>query len=245
MKTLILSDIHSNIYALEAIWAQERDTDLIYCAGDLVDYGPYPKEALSWVRSHDVACVQGNHDRRVVKYYRSGNTLESIPFEERAWVHHNVNLLEEHEIEYLEQLPQTITFELDEITYGMTHLYQDYEEIVSLHAYKQFLEQTADTANACITRLIFGHTHRQAVHYLSNRLLWLNPGSVSYRRRDDPDQTTHYATITDGTILLKRLPYDIEPLRMYVSQVSLKDSEIDVAERFFGLREDSFALIRE
>jgi len=246
MKALIISDIHSNIYALEAIWRQERDSDLIYCAGDIVDYGPYPKEVLNWVQSHDVPCVQGNHDRWVVTCYRAGNTLESMPLDERAWIHHNVSLLDEQDIEYLEQLPKTITFELDKITYGITHLYQDYEEIVSIHAYKQFLEQSSDIGNgACITRLILGHTHRQAVRYLSDQLLWLNPGSVSYRRRDDPDQTAHYATITDGAIALKRLPYNIEPLRRYVHQVSLKESEISVAKRFFGLRKDSSELLRE
>ena len=66
MKTLIISDLHSNIYALEAIWNKERDSDIVYCAGDLVDYGPYPKEVLNWVQSHNVHCVQGNHDRGIV-----------------------------------------------------------------------------------------------------------------------------------------------------------------------------------
>ncbi len=36
-------------------------------------------------------------------------------------------------------------------------------------------------------RLVIGHTHRQAVRYLSDSPLWLNPGSVSYRRFDDLD----------------------------------------------------------
>ena len=43
MKALIISDIHSNIYGLEAVYKKEKDSDIIYCAGDLVDYGPFPK----------------------------------------------------------------------------------------------------------------------------------------------------------------------------------------------------------
>ncbi len=101
MKTLIVSDIHSNIYALEAIWKYENDSDIVYCAGDLVDYGPYPKEVLDWVRSHNVHCVQGNHDRWIVTCYRDGKTLEHLPLDERTWAHHNVSLLQEHDIEYL------------------------------------------------------------------------------------------------------------------------------------------------
>jgi len=151
MKALIISDIHSNIYALEAIWAQERDNDIIYCAGDLVDYGPFPKEVLDWVRAQ--------------------------------------------------------TF--------------------------------CSPKNDPITRLILGHTHRQVIRHLSDTLLWLNPGSALYRRRDDPDQTAHYATITDGVISLRRVPYNLEPLRRYVGQVCLKESEVSVAEHIFGPRETS------
>ena len=237
MKTLILSDIHSNIYALEAIWRAERDSDLIYCAGDLVDYGPYPQEVLQWIRAHDVPCVQGNHDAWVVQHYHTGGPLAEVPVEERAWVHHNAGLRTGEEIAYLEQLPRAIAFAIDGVSYCMTHLYQDYQEIVSIHAYEHFLNEIVDSERgAAIQRLIIGHTHRQAVRYLADDLLWLNPGSVSYRRRDDPDQTAHYAVIVDGRISLRRLAYDLTPLRTYVDNLSLKATELDAGKRFFGSR---------
>ena len=142
MKALILSDLHSNIHALEAIWAQEKDSDIIYCAGDLVDYGLYPKDVLNWVRGHSVTCVQGNHDRYVAFCYRSGHTLEQVEADERAWVHHNVSQLDEADIAFLETLPRAVVFELDGIRYGMTHMYQDYEIILSLYAFEQFCCET-------------------------------------------------------------------------------------------------------
>jgi putative phosphoesterase len=237
MKTLILSDIHSNIYALESIWERERDCDKIYCMGDLVDYGPYPKEVLDWVRDHDVICTQGNHDKWLVVNYRSGNLLDHIAPEERAWVHHNAGLLADEDIDYLNSLPDAITFQQDGIQYGMTHLYKAYEEIVSSYAFENFCLKTfTETETAEISRLIFGHTHRQGIRYLSDAVLWLNPGSVSYRRPDDPDQTAHYATITDGVLSLKRKSYDLQPLRRYVNGISLKESELRVAKWFFGTR---------
>jgi hypothetical protein len=89
--------------------------------------------------------------------------------------------------------------------------------------------------------LIFGHTHRQAIRSLSDSYLWLNPGSVSYRRRDDPDQTAHYATITNGEIALKRLAYDVSTLHRYAQAPDLKRSigepEINWALWAFGARE--------
>jgi len=237
LKVLIISDVHSNIHALEAIWSEEKDSDVIYCTGDLVDYGPFPKEVLDWVRAHDVQCTQGNHDRWVVACYRNGKSLLALPAAERAWAHHNAALLDREDIRYLEQLPQALSFELDGVPYGMVHFYQKYEEIVSIHAYVQFCAETfAPLPTEPLSRLIFGHTHRQAVRYLSDEILWLNPGSASYRRRDDPDQSAHYATISDGVISLKRLSYDMEPLRQAVEGVRLMESEMLSAGRYFGIR---------
>ena len=238
MKALILSDIHSNIVALETIWAKENDAERIYCTGDLVDYGPFPRETLAWIRAHHVICTQGNHDRSLVHHYRSGLTLDAVPPEQRAWVHLNAGLVDEADVAFLDSLPLARSFEMDGDHYGMSHLYQEYKEIVSLYAFEQFRAQTfgENGRGAAITRLIFGHTHRQSVRSLSDELLWLNPGSVSYRRTDDPDQSAHYATLTDGVISLRRLPYDLRRLHRFVQGVSLKPEELRAANFFFGPR---------
>ena len=151
------------------------------------------------------------------------------------WVNYTAALLTEADICYLEQLPQSLTFSLDGIIYGLTHYYQEYEEIVSLHDYKQFRQ--ARFGGTPYQRLILGHTHRQAVRYLSDDLLWLNPGSVSYRNLDDPDQTDHYATIVDGRISLHRLTYDLTRLYQAFQAVSLNQQESQSGLRFFGPRE--------
>lgn len=119
----------------------------------------------------------------------------------------------------------------------MTHLFQEDNEIVSIYAYTHFLDQIAGKdGGAPINRLILSHTHRQAIRYLSDELLWLNPGSASYRRRDDPDQRAHYAVIVDGAISLRRLAYDLTPLRTYVANISLKAREMEAAQCFFAAR---------
>jgi predicted phosphodiesterase len=139
--------------------------------------------------------------------------------------------LDEADILYLEQLPETMMLPLDGRHYAMTHLYQEYEEIVSLYQYEQFRQ--ARFADAPYTRLILGHTHRQAVRYLSDDVLWLNPGSASYRRRDDPDQTAHYATIVDGRISLHRLDYHRSPLYQAVQSLAINDLEKQSGLRIF------------
>jgi hypothetical protein len=105
----------------------------------------------------------------------------------------------------------------------------------SVHAYRAFCAATFGSEDA-IDRLILGHTHRQVVYYLRDDMLWMNPGSVSYRRLDDPDQAAHYATITDGQIALKQLAYDHGVVFGQIDQVELKESESAVARWFFGPR---------
>lgn len=100
MKALIISDIHANIYALENIWKQEKDSDVIYCAGDLVDYGPFPKEVLQWIMEHKALCVKGNHDERVAALYRNKDQLWNVSLEERTWAHDNAQKLGEADIEF-------------------------------------------------------------------------------------------------------------------------------------------------
>ena len=122
MKALILSDIHSNIAALEAIWAKEQDSDVVYCTGDLVDYGPHPREVIAWIQAHNIPCVQGNHDAWVSLNYRRGHFMETVPVAEQGGVNYTASLLTETDICYLEQLPQSLTFSLDDTLYGLTHL---------------------------------------------------------------------------------------------------------------------------
>lgn len=237
MKALVISDIHSNIYALEAIWKCEHDSDIIYCAGDLVDVGPFPKEVIAWVREHNVVCVQGNHDRQVAACYREHPLLHQMLERAREWHHHNAQLLDEAEVAFLEQLPLAVDFELDGKHYGLTHMYKGYNLIVSTHAFETFRAQAfATDTPETISRIIFGHTHRRGIYHLGDNMTWLNPGSVSYRRQDDPDQTAHYLTIVDGTIQLQRVAYDLGPLRQYIQSVTLQKLELDSARWFFGPR---------
>ena len=231
MKALILSDIHSNIVALEAIWAQEKDCDFICCTGDLVDWGPHPKEVIDWIQAHDVLTTQGNHDQWVSMNYRRGDIGTAVALKKRGWEHHNAAQLSEADIRYLESLPEAVTFEFDGIQYGLTHLVKDYDELLSLHQFEQFRQHRF--GGKPFSRLILGHTHRQAIRYLDDDLLWLNPGSVSYRRRDDPDQTAHYMTITNGRIQFHRLDYDFSSLYKFVQKIEIKEQHKTSASRFW------------
>jgi predicted phosphodiesterase len=236
LKALLISDVHANIYALEAIWKVESDSEIIYCAGDLVDYGPFPSEVIGWMRERRAICVQGNHDKDVADAYRKPESFGSLPGNHMQWKHHNASKLGEDDILFLESLPGSVTFEMDCIGYSLQHMYRGYDTIASLPQFTEFWRRQTEgnVRDASCRRLIFGHTHRRCVHLLSDRDLWMNSGSVSYRRTDDPSKEAHYITITDGRIELKSVDYDRSPLLRAVKALSLSEPEMAVAFKFFG-----------
>ena len=69
MRALVLSDIHANLEALEAVLtdAQNRSGfDVIWCLGDTVGYGPDPVACVDRIREFDLVVVAGNHDHAAV-----------------------------------------------------------------------------------------------------------------------------------------------------------------------------------
>ena len=69
MHYAIISDLHANLAALEAVFSHidERGVDDVLCLGDVVGYGPEPVECVDLVRKHCRVTLRGNHDEALVK----------------------------------------------------------------------------------------------------------------------------------------------------------------------------------
>jgi predicted phosphodiesterase len=237
VKVLVISDIHANIQAVEAVYRAERDVDEIWCAGDLVDYGTSPKQVIDWMRRHDVRVVQGNHDLHAVDVYRNSDWASVAPHE-RKWIHYTCEQLDAADVAYLASLPERLDLVADGVPYVMQHLYRGYDTIVSADQFERYWEAEGPKPATSNRRAIFGHTHRRGVHDLGEGMMWLNPGSVSYRRPDDPDKDAHYIVIEDGVPRLCRVTYDRSPslegtLRELVRRRML-ETELQDGMFFFG-----------
>ena len=66
MRALVLGDIHANLAALTAVLEAAPAVDAIYCLGDLVGYGPNPRECVELIRTRADQVVFGNHDQEIV-----------------------------------------------------------------------------------------------------------------------------------------------------------------------------------
>ena len=80
MKIVIISDIHSNLAAVEAL--PERDYDLLWCIGDLVDYGPKPHEVIRWIE--DRATVTDPWKSRPCSRVQCRTRVFGAPFQRLA-----------------------------------------------------------------------------------------------------------------------------------------------------------------
>ena len=67
MRIAVISDIHANLPALEAVLADvdSQDPDAIFCLGDLVGYAPWPNEVVDEIRRRRIATIAGNYDEGV------------------------------------------------------------------------------------------------------------------------------------------------------------------------------------
>lgn len=62
MRVGIISDIHSNLPALETVLTDLGPVDALWCLGDFIGYGPWPNECIDLLRERGVVSIVGNHD---------------------------------------------------------------------------------------------------------------------------------------------------------------------------------------
>ena len=101
MRILIISDIHANLTALEAVLADAGQFDAVWCLGDLVGYGPDPNQCIQRIQDlPGLVCLKGNHDAAV-----SGSIdVSAFNSDARKGVHWTRGEIEDQYVEYLRGL---------------------------------------------------------------------------------------------------------------------------------------------
>ncbi len=225
MKLLVISDIHSNIDALRAVEAQEKDFDLVLCVGDIVDWGWNAHETIEWFRTHKHVAVCGNHDRYLLELYDKGEREEIG--RETSYAMANLNTMTEEDIAFLRALPVETTVELDGYTYFMKHSYKDeldpeivVDKMCTYRTQPLFDEIWKEKVGTDIPhrRILFGHSHQCWLHQVRCDSMYLNPGSLHYRLGADALETgADYIVITDGIPVMKHVDYPTAHLRARIA----------------------------
>jgi len=236
LRYLILSDIHSNWEALEAVLEDSKNQyDQIVCCGDLAGYGPDPNRVIEWARENLHAVIRGNHDRAC-----SGlDDLEWFNPIARAATVWTTTRLSPENYDYLRNLPPgPLTVDGFQLIHGSP---LDEDEYLMTAA---DIRNVFDYLEARVT--FFGHTHLQGGYGRANGTfhglgqidgphseIWrklepdgiylINAGSVGQPRDGDPRAAYALFDSDSLELLQRRVRYDFRATQAKIEAAGLPD----------------------
>jgi putative phosphoesterase len=228
-RVTIFGDIHGNLPALEAVFADMNSQEFgpLYCLGDLVGYGTFPNEVIAAIRQRNIPTLMGNYDQGVGNNsddcgcaYTS-KEAEALGKRSIAWS--NANTTEENK-EYLRQLVTQIPLQVGELRVLLVHgsprkineyLYEDRPDAT--------MERLLDLAEADV--LICGHTHKPYHRILPSGRHVINAGSVGKPKDHNPDACYVVLDAEHHTLSVKfrRVAYDIERTARAIEASAMPD----------------------
>jgi predicted phosphodiesterase len=237
MRYLILSDIHANLTALDAVLeAAKGKWDKAVCLGDLVGYGPDPNQAIQRVRSLDAVTIRGNHDKGVSDLTHSED-FNPVARAVLLWTH--AHLLPENRA-YVENLPKGpksvgpfsivhgAFYDEDEYVFSPALAQEDLIESPTqvsffghTHVQGGFARRGDDVTSVnsrpAPGKMIFPLAIEHGIKYL------LNPGSVGQPRDGDPRAGFAIADLKHHLVEFWRVPYDIGSVQVRMADAGLPE----------------------
>jgi len=226
---LVISDIHANAAALEAVLAAEDDWDEVVCLGDTVDGGPHPNRVLDRLSELPGTFLIGDHGRGLLtgtgEISPDRRTLLTDPDEMPPPGRRNISQwtrlqLTDANVSFMEGFSETETLTTRRGAVRLHH--GDFNSVGSADALapgpdetKIGLDPTASVDTFVAVgdlfeepTVLFGHSHAQFDVRIEGPR-FLNPGSVG--RSFGRGISAQYATLDDGEVRLKEIQYDAEP----------------------------------
>lgn len=223
MRLALISDIHANLPALDAVLAHIRGDafDAVYHLGDLVGYAPWPNEVVERIRASGIAGVAGNYDSTVATDYKHCGCRYEDPRQEALshlsyeWTRQNISRASKA---WLGTLPFRIDLRplgghVSGPTLTLLHGNQTLNTVyVDEDRSDQFLAKMGASLGARAGDIVaFGHTHTPW-HRVVNDTHFVNTGSVG--RPKDGDPRAGYVSLelgrADVAVRIVRVEYDIE-----------------------------------
>ncbi|WP_254546202.1 metallophosphoesterase family protein [Halomarina pelagica] len=211
MEIGVISDVHANAVALEAVLSDMPAVEAVVCVGDVVGYGPHPRACVERVRETAAHVVQGNHDRSVATpaaYRHNEMAYEGLRYARER--------LDDDQRAWLAALPEGAT-----CCDGRVRLVHDHPTERDRYVYPD--EFGALSPHLGDERaLLLGHTHVQHDEYVDGTLV-VNPGSVGQPRDGDPRAAYAVLDVDGPSVEQRRVPYDVERVRAAVETAGLPE----------------------
>jgi len=213
VKIALISDVHSNIIALDAVLADVDSigVGLILNAGDIVGYNPYPNETIERFKSRNIQSILGNHDKAVIRFNPVG--MNKMAAEAVLWTSKNIAA---EGVDYLKDLKSRLFMRIGTHLCGIYHgsPRDDDEYLYEVDAGRELLEMCECSI------LIVGHTHMPFIKRFDNGMI-VNSGSVGQPRDGDPRANYVLFDSDTGDFQIRRVSYDVEIVEKKVQSVGL------------------------
>ncbi len=228
MRIAVLSDIHSNLVALDAVLGHAGGVDAIWQLGDVVGYGPEPDAVVDRLRERKATGVRGNHDAAAI----GGDEIEWFNADARAAAEWTREAMSASTRRWLADLPERRTIDDQTLVHGSPR--------DPLREYITDSDIAADNLDLLETRHgLHGHTHvpvawiatpdrlslvhardATALDLGANRMM-LNPGSVGQPRDGDPRAAYLVLDLELGRATWHRVEYDVAPVQAAIRAAGL------------------------
>lgn len=227
MRLAIISDIHGNLHALQAVWAdlQMQRPDRVYCLGDLVGYGAHPNQVTEFIRERQIPTLLGNYDEGVGFDLDDCGCVYGDPELKRLgdasldWSREYTSA--ENKV-YLRSLPMQIRPEEIQPRLLLVHgSPRKMNEYLFEDRPRATFERIAKMADCGV--LLFGHTHVPYTKRVAGTL-FVNTGSVG--RPKDGDPRAGYVLLETGRrpkVQIRRVEYDLGAAADAIRRTSLPD----------------------
>jgi predicted phosphodiesterase len=234
MRILVISDIHANFVALDAVLKDAGNFDQVWCLGDVVGYGPEPNECINRLREFDLICLGGNHDLAVAgkaAIWDFSQDAQDVIFWTRHW-------LTTSNLEWLQSLPASLL----EVGHGITLVHASPRDPV----WEYITEESVAKINLELINTpvcLNGHTHLPIMYrkpwddwrvleewprinspiQLTRDQMFVNPGSVGQPRDEDPRASYAVIDIEAMTFTYRRVPYDVSSVQKLMKQAKFSN----------------------
>lgn len=236
MRYALISDVHANLPALDAVLADidEARVDAVYHLGDLVGYAPWPNEVVARIAARGVCGVAGNYDSTVSTGYKHcGCRYEDA--QQEALSHLSYEWTQEHVSSETKQFLGALPFRIDLRPLG-GHVAGPTVTLIHGNQVLNTVYVTDDRSDEFLTKMgqgigarsgdvvAFGHTHKPW-HRVVEGVHFVNTGSVG--RPKDGDSRAGYVLLSideqDVHVESRRVEYDVDRAASAIIESTLPD----------------------
>lgn len=213
MKIAVISDIHSNIYALEEVLKdiKNRNVDLVVCTGDLVGYGTRPNEVINLIRENKILTIMGNYDDAIGNQkiacgcdYSNQKDLENAGLSMSFTASETTDYNKEFLRNLLDEVVIKVSNNTIRFVHGSPRFINEYLKEDSKEAIEVMNDLKEDI-------LVCGHTHIPYIKKYGEKLL-VNAGSVGKPKTNNSN--SNYVTIeiigNNVNVDILEIEYDYE-----------------------------------